>query len=1295
MNLPLWASLALALLLLALILALIAAAVFWRRTRLVKPAPPAAPLAVAALQKSMFGAAMATLYPRDNDLRYDKPCVLVCGAAASGSGELLRGAGLEPVIVATGKDSGWWRSSEGVAFALPAAAWEAQGDAWTGFLRLLDRHRGRRALDAIVWQIPFSALDNGSAGGERMYRKFVDIQDRLGLRLPVYVVVTGCDEVDGFGRWAARLPEAARAQALGWSNPNALGTPWRSSDGEQGVARLVNRLRLLVSAVSTRRDLGSDAASIFVMPDQLGKVLGRLPPALQEAMRENAVMTPFDLRGVYLSGRIRARQDAAQADPFGPAAPPAQDSAPVFCRELFANRVFGEFGLAQVVQRRLDAEKRSQLVVLSGACLLAALWLVCLVPSYFATRDQLLSIEQPLRGIKAALLAPPGADGTHDEVEMKELLTEIDRLQDWHTPSYALPPSWHPYLGGLRAEIDGVLKTYYQRVLFQNIDRALRARAVALSESKHAAASETGALAPNPEGVTQFAALSKFVDAVRLFEYQRNNFNDVTAQHHGSWKEIAGLLDYLFEMKLNDASPATVARFDRLLKESSYLANKGVDAEDDTQLRRQLDRLHQDFLKGAFEHNRLFALQGELLKGIRTLNEEKSGEQLQLARLQKNISELRTLLTRTDAAWMVDGQLVNSDAYRKLEAGIHKSRILGERAGELRATAMARQQAFRNEVINDDNAPRLLDYNEGKHLQVNADLGGLEQALGKLLLQRFAQGASSEATAGGDARAPLAWNTEQLTAAQAVMADLESYEAKVLIEAPASFQATLRKLARLQAGAVIERHLALAVSAATCEAGWRCANFEDARKALTPLVAGMRHLEISNAAQHWERLMDTQALALLAVLKSALDNGNLYLPDADTIAAWDGTLGGAPLGYGVRGGDGELRDYLDAQLQAVGEMTMASKGPRAWLAQKGVLAARETQALLGDWNRVDAELAKHAAKVPTGSLARLEKWFADDLAKLEITDCAERLPPAANAQADFFQRRMSKVAAMFGRRCFDLEGGEARRSYGLIAAHFNQHLWDRYPFAAARDAVAAEPQQVRHLLQLLEANKRTASMLLKRQRDPAAMAAADFIKRLAAVQPILTAVLAEDPAGGFAALDLWPQFRVNREREKGGDQIFEWLMDINGVPLNTDGSAALPWRMADKIALGLRWAKNSSLVPAADLAPPGMGIERATVTWRYDDTWALLRLLTEHAAPESDLSASDARRPVVLRFKVPTRDKQGNAADEAVVYARLEVSVHGKPERLRVPPFPTGAAPALLVPGTRITANANENGETR
>lgn len=1307
MSLAPWAWAVFALLLIALIVALVMAAVMWRKARRAKPPALALPLEVAQLQPPMFAAAMAALYPNDADCRYDKPCVLVCGPAGAGKSELLRGAGMQAVEALPGKDSGWWRSSEGVAFELPGAAWEAQADSWTDFLRLLERHRGRRALDALVWLIPLVALENGNADGERMYRKFVDLQDRLGLRLPVYVVIGGCDQVDGFGAWAARLPDSARAQALGWSNPNSLGTLWRRDDGEQGVARLCNRLRRLVSALSARRDLGDDAAGIFLMPDRIGAALSRLPPALQEAMRQNAVMTPFDLRGFYLSGRTRQKQDhirsaQAGADPFEPAPAPPAAPVPVFCRELFAQRIFGEFGLARLVQRRLDAERRSHLMVLSGACLLAMVWLVCLVPAYYATRDQLESIRRPLLGVRSALQAArsqaPGAAARIDERSTIELLTEMDNVPDWHTATVALPLSWQPCCGGLRYEVNRALSLYYEEVLFKNIDNALVARSASLTPPDVTAAGTSGELAADPGRMPQFTALRTFVDATLEYEYQHAKFIEVTSVHHGSWKDTAALLHYLFGIKLGAASPDTLLRFDALLQKSSYHpSGRGADT-DELRFQAHLKRLHRDFLGHLFSDNRLRELQRQLVDGIQALDTDQAEQQVQLASLQRDIGELRTLLTRTDAAWMADGRLVSSEAYQQLEGKIGKSSMLGEKlAGELHAEASRQQTRFRAQVETDSSgAFPVLAYSDGKHLLVNPDLANLEQALAQLLQHRFAKGGAGGAAAIPEAQLPLVWNMDQLNGARDVLAELQAYEVAELAKAPVPYQATLRKLARLQAAALIEHELAAAAVPAQCETRWRCANFDDARQVMGPLLASLRKLEITSSAQRWQRLMDGQAMALLRELNQLADNGSLYLPDAHAVAGWDGARGGASLAYGVRAA-GELQDYLDGQLLLVSELAQASHGPRAWLAQSGALAPREAQPWLADWSRVDAELARHAAKTPTGSLRRLEQWLNDDVAGLDSANCAQRLSRLAPAQPDLFQRRMVKVAALYRPHCFMLEAGVSRSSYALIAAHFNRHLHNRFPFSAARDAAPADPEQVQRLLQLLDANLGTLRATLGRQKDLQSAAALAFIERLAAAQPLLSAVLTEDPAGGPAALDLWPQFRINRAREKGAEQIIEWTLHAGGTlpPAAAGASAGVSWRAGEPISMVLRWAKNSVQGPGTDPARPEMRISDGAARWQYDDPWALLHLLADHAAPLSDLAERDARAPVVLRFVVPTRDAAGAPAGDTVAYARLAVSVHGKPERLAAPAFPTNAAPSLAVAGTKVARNRDENGESQ
>lgn len=1269
------AGIAIVLAVILVLVLVLCAWLWWRHRRAPQAAAPRD--TVLQLQPGVFARALRTLHPRDADHRYDKPCVLVCGGPASGKTELLRAAGLEPVPAAEGVDSGWWRSPEGVAFELPSNAWELDGGAWTGFLRLVERHRSERALDAVVWTIPYAHAAEDAVDGERMYRKLGELQDRLGLSLPVYVVVTGCEGAAGFPAWAALLPAGAQAQTLGWSNPHPPGTPWRRELGETALGTLVQRLRRLVSALAARHDPGEHGAAIFLMPERIGSALAGLPAALHAAMRPNAVLTPFSLRGIYLSGRALAPAQAiaAPADPFAapPPAPPA--GTPLFCRALFAERVFGEFGLAQPVARRVAADRRARRIVLAASALVAAAWTIALVPTWLSLERQLETMRAPLLGMHKAIL-DARRDIRIDERATIELLSGIDRVPDWDTRRAALPLSWFACCGGLERDIQSAFRGYYERVLFESLDEAFEERSAQLTAHAPAATAGT-ALFGAPERMAEFAAMREFVDATLEYEYQHARFQTLAGVQGGSWQDATTLFSYLFGLRLHPGTTRSVALFDRAVRDSS-LSRTSERRHDNARFRNHLRVLHRAWLERLFGATELAALQRELVRGVRALAANPRAEGAELAALQADIGKLRTLLARTDVAWMADGRLAQGEAYRGLDARIRKSHLLGPAlAGQLADETAARQGAFRSSVDADSSgATPVLAYAEGKQLLVNEDLAGLEEALGRLLQHPFAQGALDAQAALPDSAVPWTWTDARLQAARAAAADLQAYEAAELAKAPPAYQEALRRLARSQAANLVERELSAAVLPAQCDARWRCANFDDARTHLVPLLAELRKLELGAAAERWRGLLDRQAAALVRSTAAAADAAKLYLPEPGAAAGWDGSRGAALAAYGLEGA-AELPDYLESQLNVLAELAGASKGARAWLAQDGGGAPFDARPLLAEWAGIDAELARRAAKTPGGPLQKLETWLGTDVAELDSVNCAARMVRGTGG-ADYFGRRLARAAATFRPRCLALQSSVARAGFGAIAGHFDTHLAGRYPFAANVDAAPADPDQVRQLLVLLERHLPGTRGPLARQKDPRSSAAVAFLDRLDATRPLLGAMLAEDPAGGVSALDLWPQFRLNRAREKGADQIIEWSVDAGDTlaPPAAGGMPGVAWRVGQPITLRLRWAKNSEVTPVADTARPAMRVEGRSASWHYDDPWALLRVLRAHAAPLSELGEREARQPTVLRFAVPTRDAGGKPSD-AVAYARLAVARHGKAEALPVPAFPSSAAPPL------------------
>ena len=75
-------------------------------------------------------------------------------------------------------------------------------------------------------------------------RKWVELQESLDLRYPVYVVVTKCDLITGFREFFdAPGNESFEPQMLGWSNPDSLDHPFEPARTPALLAPIADRLQ--------------------------------------------------------------------------------------------------------------------------------------------------------------------------------------------------------------------------------------------------------------------------------------------------------------------------------------------------------------------------------------------------------------------------------------------------------------------------------------------------------------------------------------------------------------------------------------------------------------------------------------------------------------------------------------------------------------------------------------------------------------------------------------------------------------------------------------------------------------------------------------------------------------------------------------------------------------------------------------------------------------------------------------------------------------------------------------------
>lgn len=1290
------------------VLLLLVALLLWRHYARQQGA--AAPDTPHQLTAASFRAAMATLYPGDTARdRYDSPCVLVCGDAAADKAAWLRGAGLAPVDGADALPSGWWTSMDGDAFVLPDEAWSADQGNWHACLRLLDSHRPRRPLDALLWMLPMASLmaadGSAEASAARLCRKLFDLQTRLGLSVPVYVVLSGSEQLPGFGHFAELLPKALWPQSLGWSNPEPRGAAYRLAAGEQGVGELVARVRALAVEMGAIQP-GGDFDRVYLLSEQLAARLAALPAVLQAAMRPNATLAPLDLRGFYLCGQAgdpAALQPDADSAMFALQPPaPAPPAAPVlFCRQLFAERICGEFGLARLVPRKLAYQRAARRYSLIGAALLSLLWIAFLPSTHRHLSARSATMLKPLHDIKYALehALPAGeTGGAYNKESTTRLIGEIDAVPEWSVSSAALPLSW----GGpsaLNERLLGALKKYYQYIVLSDINHALDQRGACLAADGAADPAARGrshcptaspALAAIGDagagGDQHFQAFRKFVSDTQTYELNRHRLGQLVSTGVGTWAEAAHLLEYLFDLRMTVRSAESVERFDAIIRAIEHTGGGDVTlGRDQIRFRAKLQRLHGAMLAHRFTNNKVDALSKAVSAGLAALDHQGHSDPGVVSKLRADIFALQQELASAPVI-LVNGQVEMAQAYSAVLDKVRQTDLLGSAVrDQIGKEAEQAVTAFHAAVLaasEGKDAPLALD--AGKRMVLSPDIAALSAAFTQL--QRFAFDEQAGGHNGaGRIQGLVNWNASQLEAARVTYQDYLAYETSTLPKAPPRFQNALRQYARLQAAGQLDRDLARAVQPLP-GLDWRTANFDQARQAMPPLLAGLRTMGQPLLADAWQSAMDRQAQTILEQIQGELDRRNLFLPDAAAVRNWNGSRMGALQAYGAFV-PADLAANLAAQIDEVNARADAAKPARLWLETAPAEQRHAARATLAAWTRLDAELARYAGKNPASTLRQLEQFISEDLNAIDSANCGDKLVRLQYARnVDYFQRQGQVAAARFSERCTELQTQTARKAYEAIAEFYNAFLRGKYPFAAKLADPPAAPERVRHLLRLLDTHHGEVRAWLERQPELVSADAREFIERLNGVRPLLGAIVQTDAVNGApAALDLWPEFRINRAREDRADQILAWEVDTGKA--RAAPGAAIAWRQGDPLAVRLRWAQNSELAPAdGDARVPGMQTEDKQASWHYGGPWALVKLMAQHAAAVSELDSSDSQQPQVLRFAVPVRKAKGEPAGITVAYGRLGVSVHGKPERLALPPFPTDKAPPAPPPRTGVAA---------
>ncbi len=456
---------------------------------------------------------------------YELPWYLFVGAPGSGKTTALLNAGLQFLLAdaAKGAQAGavqgavkgvggtrncdWWFTQDAVLidtagrYATQDSDRDVDASAWDNFLALLKKTRPRQPINGVLLTVNIQdLLQQGPTERQqhaaKLRARLQELQTKLGVRAPVYVMVTKADLIGGFNETFEGLSKEERDQVWGFTfelADSVQGDPLR--DFETQYQQLQKRLvEQLLGRLEAERDVLKRNA-MFAFPQEFAALQGLLSEFLRAVVSGGGALeaTP-QVRGVYFTSGTQEGSPIDRVmgvlgrsfgiDPRAAAVPGGRGKS-FFLHRLLRDVVFAERGLGAVsrtaVQRRTLL--RTGAFALIGLCSLLLLsgWLI----SRSRNLDYAAQVVERLPALRSALDALPPPT-TADVAPLPGFLTQVQGAAKSESFDISAPP----LLNGLGLyqgdKLDAAAQLAYDRllekVLMPRVARRLEERLRAVSK---------------------------------------------------------------------------------------------------------------------------------------------------------------------------------------------------------------------------------------------------------------------------------------------------------------------------------------------------------------------------------------------------------------------------------------------------------------------------------------------------------------------------------------------------------------------------------------------------------------------------------------------------------------------------------------------------------------------------------------------------------------------------------------------------------------------------------------------
>ena len=1261
--------------------------------------------------------------------KYKLPWYLIIGTEESGKSSLLSGFTHDEIYDDEEENAPltWWFLKNGVvldlkgSLFLPKDGFNADDKSWNITLNMLSRYRGEKPLNGIILTIPADEIygrnklpiEEIKRRAQYIAKKLNFAQNYLGMKLPIYIVVTKTDIVPGFQSFCSEIPVRNRSNMLGWSSPYSIDSIYHSRILDEGFADLedeLNEIRMEIfaeSSTSTTRD------GVFVFPSELLTIKNSLSCYIDTIFKASSAEEKFYFRGFYFTGDSKMvpllqfdgdsnndeeamaimgtpDADVNEAGSFS-ASFRDEQFAPkkiFFFEDLLLKKIFMEEGIANPMKSKIYQSNKAIFI----AKVSTAAFVVIGSYGLFSAKDQLKQNKDNLYPslFKVSSLIKSASDLTFKNLEnngneiladcTNQLLSMMQQLNNARFSSLFVPASW---FSSINKDLTETLRVSYQRVVVRTIYMNLIMKSRELLNSKPVHGSKSISEVLNPHNSDEYAQLKNYVFG--LIELEKNIKKFDSLRTSADPRDLNDLIDYTFKGSLPKEFLDNYKDFRSILMNTPF---PPINLTPYKQVAYDvLINLFQNYLDTIFtsrSENSIISFLTRFINQLSRQNIKEIPDCGDVKRFSKDLSTVCKELGEEGKTW-IDNDVFDPDKeYNSFLDGVED--LFGKDTAQklLDITAVnfgylkARLEEFNNMLKSDIPNKNIKKIKKEKE-PASSGIYLMERCLGALCSESFMETPGDYQLITDIPEGKMIfWDDELVQYSYEMGKNYEQFCSTTVKDFPRAMQEGITLLAKSNLCAVISSNIAKSQSLVDSPSGVsseitseeilqkQVAELKGVAPRFVKLLKILRDDTFGFVFGNLRTILNKVGFSLLNHIDKLLENQKPYAPSNLTFNYWNGDSGAGLAAFSAADME-ELSLYIQLQRAMISRLAIDFAETIVDFLNSDTIYDKNygDHGQLTKWTRIVENVKGFIKKDPTNSVTVLERFIKRTLNEYNLDNLTSKisLKDIKGESGDYFLNIVKDIKKGIISRGEVLIRKRNIARYNSLKDYYKKHLETKYPFTnydkSQRTAMDADLDAVKEFFKMYDEFGGTPESILDQiyQLDGDAQKPYAFLKKIHDLRLFFGDFFNTQYETLKVRLEI--NFAANKRDETNTDYLVDRVFRPNNdstiEPITTDKSGI--WYFGEPIELNLRWATGDAQAnkPTYDQNDPDLILDGTTAKIQCVGDWAVLRFLQKYKA-EAVNADQLAPNQTILGFKIPL-----NNGKIAKIFAGVTASIPKKP----------------------------------